>query len=153
MAIYDQWRKNVTTSPHGDDAEEVLVGLAPREFFETLGIQPIQGRLFTAEEGLEGRNHVALITETFWKSHYQRDPKILGRMMSINDQPYAIIGVLPATIPGWLHFAQAQLPVFEPFLPDANAWSEQSRGGRGNGAIGLLKPGVQMREHRRIWRG
>ena len=142
MAIYDQWRKNVTTSPRGDDAEEVLVGLAPREFFETLGIQPIQGRLFTAEEGLEGRNHVALITETFWKSHYQRDPKILGRMMSINDQPYAIIGVLPATIPGWLHFAQAQLPVFEPFLPDANAWSEQSRGGRGNGAIGLLKPGV-----------
>ena len=142
MAIYDQWRKNVSTSPRGDNAEEVLVGLAPREFFETLGIQPIQGRLFTAEEGLEGRNHVALITETFWKSHYQGDPKILGQTMSINDQPYTIIGVLPATIPGWLHFAQAQLPVFEPFVPDANAWSEQSRGGRGNGAIGLLKPSV-----------
>ena len=144
MAIYDQWRKNVSTSPRGDGAEEVLVGLATTEFFEALGIQPLEGRLFTAEEGLEGRNHVALITETFWKSHFQRDPRILGRTMSINDQPYTIVGVLPATIPGWLHFAQAQLPVFEPFLPDADAWSEQSRGGRGNGAIGLLKPGVTV---------
>jgi predicted permease len=143
MAIYDQWAKNVSTSPRGDDAAEVLVGLAPAEFFEALGIQPVLGRLFTAEEGLD-RNHVALITETFWKSHYQRDPKILGRTLSINDQPYTIIGVLPATIPGWLHRAQAQLPVFEPFLPEPGVWSEQSRGGRGYGAIGLLRPGVTI---------
>jgi hypothetical protein len=91
MAIYDQWAKNVSTSPRGQDAAEVLVGLAPPEFFEALGVQPLLGRLFTAEEGLEGRNHVALITETFWKTHYQRDPKILGRTLSINDQPYTII--------------------------------------------------------------
>ncbi len=140
MAIYDQWAKNVSTSPSGDDAAEVLVGLAPAEFFEALGIQPLLGRLFTAEEALD-RNHVALITEAFWKSHYQRDPKILGRTLTINDQPYTIIGVLPATIPGWLHRAQAQLPVFEPFLPGPN---EQGRGGRGYGAIGLLRPGVTI---------
>ena len=142
MAIYDQWAKNVSTSPRRDDAAEVLVGLAPAEFFEALGVQPLLGRLFTAEDGQEGRNHVALITETFWKSHYQRDPKILGRTLSINDQPYTIIGVLPATIPGWLHRAQAQLPVFEPFLPESGVWSEKSRSGRGYGAIGLLRPGV-----------
>ena len=144
IAIYDQWRKNVSTSPRGDDAAEVLVGLAPQEFFEALGIQPLMGRLFKTEEGVEGRNHVALITEAFWKTHYQRNPKILGRTLSINDQPYTIIGVLPATIPGWLHGAQAQLPVFEPFVPDPGTFSEQSRGGRGNGAIGLLKPGTTI---------
>jgi predicted permease len=144
IAIYDQWRKNVSTSPRGDDAAEVLVGLVRPEFFEALGIQPRMGRLFAAEEEVEGRNHVALITEAFWKTHYQRDPKILGRTLSINDQPYTIVGVLPATIPGWLHGAQAQLPVFEPFGPDEGTWNEQSRGGRGNGAIGLLKPGVTI---------
>jgi putative ABC transport system permease protein len=125
---------------------EVLVGLATPEFFEALGVQPLLGRLFTAEEGLEGRNHVALIIEPFWRSHYQRDPKILGRTLIINDQPYTIIGVLPGTIPGWLHLAQAQLPVFEPFVPGPGVWSEQSRGGRGNGSIGLLKPGVVVTE-------
>jgi len=144
MAIYDQWSKNVSTSPGGADPAEVLVGLAPAEFFEALGVQPLLGRLFTAEEGLEGRNHVALITETFWKTHYQHDPKILGRTLRINRQPYTIIGVLPATIPGWLHRAQAQLPVFEPFVPGPGVWNEQSRGGRGNGSLGLLKPGVTI---------
>ncbi len=140
VAIYDQWRKNVSASPRGDDADEVLVGLAPAEFFEALGVQPLLGRLFTAREGLD-RAHVALITDTFWKTHYRRDPKILGQTLSVNDQPYTIIGVLPATIPGWLHRAQAQLPVFEPFLPGPD---EQGRGGRGYGAIGLLKPGVAI---------
>jgi putative ABC transport system permease protein len=145
IAIYDQWRKNVSTSPRGDDASEVLVGLAPAEFFETLGIQPLLGRLFTPQEGLD-RNHVALITETFWQSHYQRDPRILGRTLIVNDQPDTIIGVLPATIPGWLHRAQAQLPVFEPFLPGPGVGSEQSRSGRGYGAIGLLGPGVTVQK-------
>jgi putative ABC transport system permease protein len=84
MAIYDQWRKNVSTSPRSADAAEVLVGLAPAEFFEALGIQPLLGRLFTADEGLEGRNHVALITETFWKTDYQRDPKDpIGRRIEL----------------------------------------------------------------------
>jgi predicted permease len=148
MAIYDQWRKNVSTSPRGDDAAEVLVGLAPPDFFQALGIQPLLGRLFTPDEELEGRNHVALITESFWKSHYQRDPNILGRKLSINDQPYIIIGVLPSAIPGWVHGAQAQLPVFEPFLPEAGVWNESSRGGRGNGSLGLLKPGVTIGQAR-----
>jgi hypothetical protein len=43
MAIYDQWAKNVSTSPRGDDAAEVLVSLAPAEFFEALGVQPLLG--------------------------------------------------------------------------------------------------------------
>ena len=144
IAIYDQWPKNVSTSSRGDDTASVLVGLAPPEFFEALGIQPLLGRLFTPEEGLEGRNHVALITESFWKSRHQHDPKILGRTLTINDQPYTIIGVLPATIPGWLHRAQEQLPVFEPFLPAADVWNESSRGGRGNRSLGLLKPGLTV---------
>ena len=146
IAIYDQWRKNVSTSQRGDDPAEVLVGLAPPQFFQALGIQPLVGRLFTSEEGLEGRNHVALITDAFWKTHYQRAPNILGQMLTINDQPYTIIGVLPAAIPGWLHGAQAQLPVFEPFLPEPGVWNESSRGGRGNGALGLLKPGMTVEQ-------
>ena len=148
IAIYDQWRKNVSTSESGDDPADVLVGLAPPQFFEALGIQPLIGRLFTEEEGLEGRNHVALITETFWKIHYRHNPRIVGQMLTINDLPYTIIGVLPATIPGWLHGSQAQLPVFEPFLPEPGVWNESARAGRGYGALGLLKPAVTVEQAR-----
>ncbi len=145
MAVYDQWRKNVSASPGGKNAQELLVGLAPRELFEALGVHPLVGRLFTAEEGLAGRNHVALITESFWRTRFQRDPKTLGQTLTINDQPYAIIGIVPDVIPGWINASYNQLrglALWEPFLPMPNVWSEQSRSGRGYGTIALLKPGV-----------
>jgi len=144
MAVYDEWPKNVSASPGGENAQELLVGLAPRELFEALGVQPLLGRLFTAEEGLAERNHVALITESFWRTRFQRDPKILGRTLTINDQPYTIIGVVPDVIPGWINasYNQRGVALWEPFLPMPDVWSEQSRSGRGNGTIGLLKPGV-----------
>ncbi len=144
MAVYDEWPKNVSTS-QGGDPQELLVGLAPRELFEALGVQPLLGRLFTAEEGLPGRNHVALITESFWRTRFQRDPRILGRMLTVNDQPYTIIGVVPDVIPGWINASYNQLrgaSLWEPFLPAPDVWSEQSRSGRGEGTIGLLKSGV-----------
>ena len=145
MAVYDEWRKNVSASPGGENPQELMVGLAPRELFEALGVQPLLGRLFTAEEGLAGRNHVVLITESFWRARMQSDAKILGRTLSINDQPYTIIGVVPDAIPGWINASYNQqrgLALWEPFLPTPDVWSEQSRSGRGYGTIGLLKPGV-----------
>jgi predicted permease len=146
LAVYDQWRKNVSTSRDGANAEEINVGLASADFFEALGVRPVMGRLFTANEGEVGHNHVAVISEKFWASRYQRDPRVLGRTLTINDQQYTIVGIVPATIPGWLHAAQTQVPIFEPFLPYPGIWSEQSRDGRNYGAIGLLKPGVTREE-------
>jgi predicted permease len=145
IAVYDEWRKNVSASAGGENAQELMVGLAPRELFEALGVQPLLGRLFTADEGLAGRNHVALITESFWRTRFQRDAKILGRTLTINDQPYTIIGVVPNVIPGWINASYNQLSglaLWEPFLPMPDVWSEQSRSGRGYGTIGLLTPGV-----------
>jgi predicted permease len=149
MAVYDEWRKNVSFSPGREDAQELLVGLAPRELFEALGVQPLVGRLFTSEEGLAGRNHVTIINESFWRTRFQRDPNILGQTLTINDQPYTVIGVIPDKIPGWISASYNQLrglAVWEPFLPAPGVWSEQSRSGRGYGTIGLLKPGVSIRE-------
>jgi putative ABC transport system permease protein len=145
MAVYDEWSKNVSASAGGENPQELMVGLAPKELFEALGVQPLLGRLFTADEGLAGRNHVTLIGESFWRTSFQRDPKILGRTLTVNDQPYTIVGVVPDTIPGWINASYNQLrgcALWEPFLPAPDVWSEQSRGGRGEGTIGLLKPGV-----------
>jgi putative ABC transport system permease protein len=92
---------------------------------------------------------VAVITESFWRTRYQQDPGILARKLTINDEPYTIIGVVADVVPGWINRSYNQLrPValWEPFLPDAGVWSEQSRGGRGYGTIGLLKQGVTMKQ-------
>jgi len=144
LAVYDNWRKNVITSKTGEGPEQIIVGLASTDFFEALDIHPILGRLFLSEEGEVGHNHVALITESFWKSHYAQSPSILGQTLTINDELYSIIGILPDVIPGWMLGAQTRLQIWEPFLPVPNIWNEHSRGGRNFQTVGLLKPGVSL---------
>jgi predicted permease len=146
LAVFDQWRKNVITSKAGDSPESVHVGLGPLELFEALGIHPILGRLFTADEGTAGRNHVALLTDSFWQSHYARNPAILGQTITINGQAYSIVGVVPGTIPGWLRGIDAPIEVWEPFLPTPDVWDESARGGRDFTTLGLLKPGVTLEQ-------
>jgi predicted permease len=146
LAVFDQWRKNVITSKRGDNPEAVHVGLGPLELFEALGVHPIMGRLFAADEGAVGRNHVALLTEPFWQSHYARDPAILGQTITINGLPYTIVGVVPDVIPGWLRGVSQPLEVWEPMLPTPDIWDEAERGGRNYTAVGLLKPGVTIHQ-------
>jgi putative ABC transport system permease protein len=146
LAVFDQWRKNVIISKSSDNAENINVGLGNVDLFQALGINPIMGRLFTEDEGLPGRNHVALITESFWQSHFARDPAILGRTMTINGEPYSIIGVLPQPIPGWLRGIGHSLAVWEPFVPVPGIWNDTERAERGFTAVGLLRKGVTMQQ-------
>jgi len=71
-------------------------------------------------------------------------PSILGQTLTINDELYSIIGILPDVIPGWMLGAQTRLQIWEPFLPVPNIWNEHSRGGRNFQTVGLLKPGVSL---------
>lgn len=146
LVVFDQWRKNVSISPTGESPENVHVGLGPLELFQALGIRPVLGRLFTDDEGTVGRNHVALISQQFWQSHYAHDLKILGRTITINGIPYSIVGVLPESIPGWVRGIDVPLDVWEPFLPGPDVWSEGTRGGRDYATLGLLKPGVSIQQ-------
>jgi predicted permease len=146
LAVFDQWRKNVVTSNPGDMPESLHVGLGPLELFQALGVHPIIGRLFTADEGVVGRNHVVLLTESFWQNHYARNPAVLGQVVTFNSFPYTIIGVIPDVIPGWLRGVDTPIELWEPFLPTPNVWDELQRGGRNYTTVGLLKPGVTLQQ-------
>jgi len=148
LAVYDQWPKNVMASKAGANPERQMIGLVPAEFFEALGIRPLLGRLFTAEENTPGHNHVALITESFWQSHYARLPAILGEALSINAESYTIIGVLPDTVPTWMNGAHVRIDIWEPFLPAPDVFDENSRVGRNFETVGLLKEGISLLQAR-----
>ncbi|MGA8877897.1 MAG: ABC transporter permease [Candidatus Korobacteraceae bacterium] len=64
-------------------------------FLPTLGIGPMLGRNFTADEDHPNGPSVVLISYDLWRSHYGRDPAIVGRMISVDGQPARVIGVLP----------------------------------------------------------
>jgi putative ABC transport system permease protein len=61
-----------------------------------LGVQPLHGRLFRAEEVRPNGARYALLAEEYWRRRFNADPGILGRSLAIDDQPTEVIGVLPA---------------------------------------------------------
>jgi predicted permease len=62
-----------------------------------LGVAPALGRNFTSEEDRYGTGHVVLLSHALWQSQYGADPGILGKTIHLNEEPYTVIGVMPAS--------------------------------------------------------
>src|SRR5256884_9066352 len=66
-----------------------------RSFFETLGVAPILGRSFNADEDHAGGPAVALVGYGLWRRRFGQDPGILGKPLNIEGRSTIVIGVLP----------------------------------------------------------
>ena len=75
--------------------DHVDTGMASANLFSMLGVQARSGRLFTAAEDRKGNDHVAVLTDAFFESHYHHDRSALGRSITLDGTAYSIIGVLP----------------------------------------------------------
>ena len=61
-----------------------------------LGVAPQRGRLFEADDDKPGAPRTAIISDRVWTSHFSRDPNIVGRAVTLDGDPFTIIGVMPA---------------------------------------------------------
>ena len=68
-------------------------------YFETLGVTAAIGRALTADDDTPGAT-AAVVTDAFWRRAFGRDPKVVGRTVDLNDKPFVIVGVMPATFFG-----------------------------------------------------
>src|SRR5215467_1765980 len=84
---------NATLSGDGDP-EELPARKATWNLFSVLGAQPMLGRVFSEDEDNKGA-HVVVISHGLWQRRYGSAQDIIGRKISLNDQPYAVIGVMP----------------------------------------------------------
>lgn len=79
----------------GRPAERLNGILATAEIFKVLGVQPLHGRPFTAEETQPGRDQVVLLSHSFWQQRYGGKLDVIGRTVRIDAEPFTIIGVMP----------------------------------------------------------
>ena len=71
------------------------------DFFKTLGIEPLAGRLITAEDDRVGCGSPgAVISYAFWQREFGRDPQAIGKKLSLDGHPLEIVGVTPASFFG-----------------------------------------------------
>lgn len=105
--------------------------------FDILGVKAVLGRTFAADEDQPGKNRVAVLSHSLWASQFGSDPNIIGRVIQLDGQPHAVIGVLPEGSVFDRSYAQIFRPlVFEP--------QNMTRNFHWFGATALLKPGVSL---------
>ena len=80
----------------GAEPEQLAAARVSPNFFDVLGTQPLIGRGFRPADGDAGAAPVALISSALWQRHFAGDRAILGKTISLDQDVYTIIGVLPA---------------------------------------------------------
>ncbi|HKW97997.1 MAG TPA: ABC transporter permease [Bryobacteraceae bacterium] len=126
----------------GDGEPEALPGMqVSPEFFQVLGISPVIGRGFTAEEGIPGKDDRAVLSYGLWQRRFGGDRNILGRKIGINGAPVTVVGVMPRgfTLPDMRAEVWTPLPIVR---------NKDWEGGRFLSVIARLKPGMSLERAR-----
>jgi predicted permease len=93
MAAFESVAFNLT----GDNRPEEVAGeRVTTNLFFVLGVQPLRGRLFVAEEEKRGRA-AAVLSYGLWQQRYGGDPALVGKNISLNGENYPVVGILPAS--------------------------------------------------------
>lgn len=114
LAAYDILAAGLDT---GRNPSRVWLLAVTGNYFDALGIQPHLGRFFHSsdERGQNSAPYIVL-SHAFWRSRFQEDPGVVGRVVQVNKHPFTIIGVAPPGFRGTILFLN---PDF--FLPLVNA--------------------------------
>jgi len=107
-------------------------------FFSLLGVRPIFGRIFVAEEMRELAQTV-VISDSFWKTHFNGDPDVLGKTFTTTGIVSTVVGVMP---PGFAPFYGNPDDLWQPINPASTRYSE--RMDHWLMPVGRLRPGVTL---------
>jgi predicted permease len=139
MAAYRWAGFNLTG---GDQPERVIGRQISAELLPVLGLSPALGRNFRPDEDREGANKVVIISDSLWKRRFAGDPSVTDQTLTLNDEPYQVVGVLPADF----HFFKADV------LVPIEATGERSLKERawhpGIQVVARLRPGVHIEQAR-----
>jgi putative ABC transport system permease protein len=124
-------------APASADPVQLVGGLVTEEFFPVFRVAPLLGRHFRAEEFTGGAAPTALISFNAWRRHFAQDPAVIGRTVTLNEQPTTIVGVMPA------EFREPDfVEVWLPFSPEAP--ENLARDSRYWTTVGRLKSGATL---------
>ena len=135
MAIYTYHGFTLTG---GEKPEQVDASAVSSNFFETLGVPPMLGRVFSTQEDRPGRSSVVVLSHRFWQEHFGSNPDIVGHNINIDGQRFLVAGVMPPSF-RFPDVAQVWTPM---------AWTDKERAVRGEhhyAVVARLKSGIALK--------
>ena len=118
-----------------DEPERISGAQATASFFSVVGLSPVLGRLYTEANETPGNDRVVVISHGMWQQKFGGRGDVLGQTLTLNGQPFEIIGVMPAGLQ-----TPNKAQVWKPLAPDDGL--RNSRTSFWLPVIGKLKPGV-----------
>jgi len=81
----------------GEQPERILGAAVTADYFGVMGVSPLRGRVFTAEEDRPGGARVVVLGHRLWQRRFGADPSAVGRVIILNGLPHTVLGVMPAS--------------------------------------------------------
>jgi predicted permease len=132
VAAYSNGVSGVNFSAAGN-AQYVKQQRVGAGFFRVLGVSPLIGREFTAQEDGAGGPALAVLSYSFWRRVFHSDNAIAGQALLLRGEPYTIVGVMPENF-----HSNAAADLWTPLRPSRNG----EGGGQNYSIMGRLKQGV-----------
>ena len=93
----------------GTEPKQIFGQMVSANYFDVLGLRPASGRFFLLDEDTKpGGNNVAVLSYSMWVNKFGADPRVLGRILTLNATPYTVIGVAPRGFKGAFTFGNAE---------------------------------------------
>jgi len=121
----------------GGDAVQLESSKVTGSFFALLGVQPALGRVFDETDDQVNAPRVAVISDGLWRDRFSADPEIIGQTITLTQQAFTVIGVMPAKF----EFPKGA-DLWVPLRATMSARTVENRGAVFLQAIGRLKPDV-----------
>ncbi len=127
------------TLTSGNPPERLVGATISPNMLELLGIEPVLGRGFTAEEAQPGHDREVILGYSLWQRQFGGRRDVLGKTIQMDDQVYTVIGVMPKN---FYFIWDNVLDVMTPLALPASRWTEAGRASRELQTMARLKPGV-----------
>jgi predicted permease len=151
------WQKQTVISIAATTVEGFNVGAGSRpehvpgspvsgNFFSLLGVNPMLGRTFLADEDQPNGRRVVILSYGLWQRDFGSNPDVVGKTLLLNGEPFGVIGIMPRT---FRNDIQPDAELWIPLESDPNfTATRQNRGVHWLLVIGRLKPGVNLSQVR-----
>ena len=134
------WDSRANISGEGAEPEDVQAQRVTWTFFPALGVQPLIGRGFVADEDRPGGNPVIVLSHRLWQSRFGGNPGIVGKQATVSGRLYTVIGIMPPDF----HFLNTEVQAWLPLAIDPVI--DYRKSGRFLRTFGRLKPDVTLQQ-------
>jgi predicted permease len=122
-----RWWGCVLSGSHGEYPESEGAAAGSWNLFSVLGVEPVLGRTFTADEDQLEANNVVMLSWSLFQSRFGGDKDIVGKQLRIDSKPYTVVGVLPS----WFSYPDPGVKLWVPYLStfmadEIRPWRHQS---------------------------